>query len=101
MKVDISNDLNIFEIFKNRTNKCSAVSPHIHLICLDKGATVDAIGGELHATPLHWATRQGHLDACVILMNASADPTLRDAEGCSCIHLAAQFGHTALVSIID
>ncbi|XP_066137592.1 palmitoyltransferase Hip14 [Euwallacea fornicatus] len=65
---------------------------------IDKGATVDAIGGELHATPLHWATRQGHLDACVILMNASADPTVRDAEGCSCIHLAAQFGHTALVA---
>ncbi|KAL1506043.1 hypothetical protein ABEB36_005478 [Hypothenemus hampei] len=65
---------------------------------IDKGATVDAIGGELHATPLHWATRQGHLDACVILMNATADPTIRDAEGCSCIHLAAQFGHTALVA---
>ncbi|XP_076274210.1 palmitoyltransferase Hip14 [Rhynchophorus ferrugineus] len=65
---------------------------------IDKGATVDAIGGELHATPLHWATRQGHLEACVILMNVGADPTLRDAEGCSCIHLAAQFGHTALVA---
>ncbi|CAG9765425.1 unnamed protein product [Ceutorhynchus assimilis] len=65
---------------------------------IEKGATVDAIGGELNATPLHWATRQGHLEACVILMNAGADPTLRDAEGCSCIHLAAQFGHTALVA---
>lgn len=52
----------------------------------------------MNATPLHWATRQGHLDAAVILMNAGADPTLRDAEGCSCIHLAAQFGHTALVA---
>lgn len=38
------------------------------------------------------------MDACVILMNSSADPTLRDAEGCSCIHLATQFGHTALVA---
>lgn len=65
---------------------------------IEKGAEVDAVGGELNATPLHWATRQGHLDAAVILMNAGADPTLRDAEGCSCIHLAAQFGHTALVS---
>lgn len=65
----------------------------------DKGAEVNAVGGELHATPLHWATRQGHLDACVILMNANADPALRDAEGCSCLHLAAQFGHTALVGI--
>ncbi|XP_056630446.1 palmitoyltransferase Hip14 [Diorhabda sublineata] len=65
---------------------------------IDHGAEVDAIGGELQATPLHWATRQGHLDAVVILMNAGADSTIRDAEGCSCIHLAAQFGHTALVA---
>ncbi|KAL3266235.1 hypothetical protein HHI36_010416 [Cryptolaemus montrouzieri] len=65
---------------------------------IDKGAEVDAVGGELNATPLHWATRQGHLEAIVILMNSGADPTLRDAEGCSCIHLASQFGHTALVA---
>lgn len=65
---------------------------------LEKGAVVDAIGGELNATPLHWATRQGHLSAIVLLMAAGADPSLRDAEGCSCIHLAAQFGHTALVA---
>lgn len=31
-------------------------------------------------------------------MAAGADPSLRDAEGCSCIHIAAQFGHTALVA---
>lgn len=65
---------------------------------LERGASVDSIGGELHATPLHWATRQGHLNAVVLLMAAGADPSLRDAEGCSCIHLAAQFGHTALVA---
>lgn len=65
---------------------------------LDKGAEVDAIGGELNATPLHWATRQGHLSAVVILMNAGADANIQDAEGCSCIHLAAQFGHTAVVA---
>lgn len=65
---------------------------------VEKGAVVDAIGGELNASPLHWATRQGHLNAVVVLMAAGADPSLRDAEGCSCIHLAAQFGHTALVA---
>lgn len=65
---------------------------------LEKGAAVDAIGGELNATPLHWATRQGHLGAIALLMGAGADPSLRDAEGCSCIHIAAQFGHTALVA---
>lgn len=65
---------------------------------LDVGAEVDASGGELSATPLHWATRQGHLDAAVLLMNSGADPKLRDAEGCTCVHIAAQFGHTALVA---
>ncbi|EDV97269.1 palmitoyltransferase Hip14 [Drosophila grimshawi] len=65
---------------------------------LEKGATVDAVGGELNATPLHWATRQGHLSAVVLLMAAGADPRIRDAEGCSCIHIAAQFAHTALVA---
>lgn len=31
-------------------------------------------------------------------MIAGADPSLRDAEGLSCLHIAAQFGHTALVA---
>lgn len=65
-----------------------------------KGAVVDAIGGELISTPLHWATRQGHLGIVVILMRAGADPTLRDSEGFSCIHLATLFGHTAIVAYL-
>ncbi|XP_028041893.1 palmitoyltransferase Hip14 [Bombyx mandarina] len=67
---------------------------------LSKGANVDAVGGELQSTPLHWATRQGHLDATVLLVRAGADPSLRDAEGCACLHLAAQFGHTAVVAYL-
>ncbi|XP_011501459.1 PREDICTED: palmitoyltransferase ZDHHC17 isoform X2 [Ceratosolen solmsi marchali] len=65
-----------------------------------KGAIVNAIGGELASTPLHWATRQGHLATVVILMRSGADPTLRDCEGSSCIHSAAQFGHTAVVAYL-
>lgn len=38
------------------------------------------------------------LTAFLLNPTAGADPTLRDAEGCSCIHLAAQFGYTALVA---
>ncbi|XP_045492169.1 palmitoyltransferase Hip14 isoform X2 [Colias croceus] len=67
---------------------------------LSKNAKVDAIGGELQSTPLHWATRQGHLEATVLLVRAGADPALRDAEGCACLHLAAQFGHTAVVAYL-
>lgn len=67
---------------------------------ISKGAVVDAVGGELLATPLHWATRQGHLGSVTLLMQYGADPSLRDGEGCSCIHLAAQFGHTAIVAYL-
>lgn len=67
---------------------------------LSKGAIVDAVGGELQATPLHWAARQGHLEACVLLLRAGADAAREDAEGCACLHLAAQFGHTAVVAYL-
>ncbi|KAI5632954.1 DHHC palmitoyltransferase domain-containing protein [Phthorimaea operculella] len=67
---------------------------------LSRGAAVDAVGGELQATPLQWAARQGHLEAVVLLVRAGADPRLRDAEGCASLHLAAQFGHTAVVAYL-
>ncbi|KAH9503351.1 Palmitoyltransferase zdhhc17 [Bulinus truncatus] len=67
---------------------------------VSKGAIVDRFGGHLDSTPLHWATRQGHLSMVVQLMSYGADPSLRDGEGCSCIHLASQFGHTAIVAYL-
>lgn len=76
-------------------NRCDIVNLYI-----SKGAVVDAIGGELRSTPLHWATRQGHLGMVVLLMRHGADPSLVDGEGCSCIHLAAQSGHTAIVAYL-
>lgn len=33
-------------------------------------------------------------------MQYGADPSLRDGEGCSCVHIAAQFGHTAIVAYL-
>lgn len=67
---------------------------------IGKGADVNAIGGELASTPLHWATRQGHLATVTLLVKAGADPTLRDATGFACIHLAAQSGFTSIVAYL-
>ncbi|XP_060695559.1 palmitoyltransferase ZDHHC17 isoform X2 [Hemiscyllium ocellatum] len=67
---------------------------------ISKGAIVDQLGGDLNSTPLHWATRQGHLSMVVHLMKYGAEPSLIDGEGCSCIHLAAQFGHTSIVAYL-
>ncbi|XP_023329666.1 palmitoyltransferase ZDHHC17 [Eurytemora carolleeae] len=65
-----------------------------------KGADLDAVGGELMSTPLHWATRQGHTQVLVLLLQYGADPSIVDGEGCACLHLAAQFGHTAIVGYL-
>jgi len=67
---------------------------------ISKGATVDAVGGDLRATPLHWATRQGHLSAVVLLMSNGANPCFYDIEGRSCLHIAAHFGFTAVAAYL-
>lgn len=64
------------------------------------GAFVDAIGGDLQSTPLHWATRQGHVSMVVLLMQHRADPSLLDGDGFNCLHLASQYGHTSIVAYL-
>ncbi|XP_036432916.1 palmitoyltransferase ZDHHC17 [Colossoma macropomum] len=80
----------------------AAINNRIDLVkyYISKGAVVDQLGGDLNSTPLHWATRQGHLSMVVQLMKYGADPSLIDGEGCSCVHLAAQFGHTSIVAYL-
>ena len=36
----------------------------------------------------------------VLLMKNGADPTYKDGEGCNCLHLAAQLGHTAIAAYL-
>uniref|UniRef100_A0A3B4BZS0 Palmitoyltransferase n=1 Tax=Pygocentrus nattereri TaxID=42514 RepID=A0A3B4BZS0_PYGNA len=80
----------------------AAINNRVDLVkyYISKGAVVDQLGGDLNSTPLHWATRQGHLSMVVQLMKYGADPSLIDGEGCSCVHLAAQFGHTSIVAYL-
>ena len=40
----------------------------------------------------------GHLPMIVLLLKHGADPTYKDGEGCNCLHLAAQLGHTAIAA---
>uniref|UniRef100_A0A8C2AIS4 Palmitoyltransferase n=1 Tax=Cyprinus carpio TaxID=7962 RepID=A0A8C2AIS4_CYPCA len=80
----------------------AAINNRIDLVkyYISKGSVVDQLGGDLNSTPLHWATRQGHLSMVVQLMKYGADPSLIDGEGCSCVHLATQFGHTSIVAYL-
>lgn len=55
---------------------------------------MDAIGGDLRATPLQWAARNGHLYILHLLMRHSADPNIRDTQGFNTLHLVT---HSSVV----
>ncbi|XP_078405631.1 putative palmitoyltransferase ZDHHC13 [Cetorhinus maximus] len=80
----------------------AAINNRIELVkyYVSKGAIVDQLGGDLNSTPLHWATRQGHLSMVVLLLKCGADPTLVDREGFTCLHLAVQFQHMPIIAYL-
>ena len=63
-----------------------------------KGADVDAVGGDLSATPLMWAARQAHLPILSILVSNGADPSLVDSQGFNSLHLAVH--SSSVLSVI-
>uniref|UniRef100_A0AC35U580 Multifunctional fusion protein Palmitoyltransferase Autophagy-related protein 13 n=1 Tax=Rhabditophanes sp. KR3021 TaxID=114890 RepID=A0AC35U580_9BILA len=67
---------------------------------IDKNCTIDIIGGVLSSTPLQWAARQGHAKMVALLVKNGADPSLKNGEGFSAIHVAAQFGCTPVVAYL-
>lgn len=54
---------------------------------LEQGAEVDALGGDLVATPLQWAARNGYLYVIQLLISHNADPTITDSQGYNSLHL--------------
>lgn len=54
---------------------------------LDHGAQVDALGGDLLASPLQWAARNGHVYVLELLSSRGADPTITDSQGFNALHL--------------
>lgn len=50
-------------------------------------AEIDALGGELVASPLQWACRSGHLYIIHLLLSKGADPLIEDAQGFNALQL--------------
>lgn len=80
----------------------AAINNRIEIVkyFLGCNAEVNAVGGELGSTPLHWAVREGHLPMVILLLKHGADPMLLDKEGVNCLHLAAQNGYTSIVAYL-
>ena len=48
---------------------------------IERGCNVNAVGGVLVSTPLHWAARHGHAHMIALLVTNGADVNIRDVEG--------------------
>ena len=54
---------------------------------LEQGAGVDALGGDLVATLMRWAARNGYLYVIQVLIAHGAYPNIRDTQGYNTLHL--------------
>ena len=68
---------------------------------IEKGAEVNALGGNLPATPLQWAARKGLVEIMNLLIQYGAKPNLVDSQDFSCLHsVTHSSNHWALLYIL-
>jgi RNA polymerase sigma-70 factor (ECF subfamily) len=71
----------------------------LELLLVD-GLSVDAQDKD-GQTLLHWAARQGHVDAVDLLLQHKAAANLKDKAGKTPLQLAADAGHRQVVELLD
>jgi uncharacterized protein len=71
-------------------------------LLLDKGAALDATGGnyENEDTALSFASLRGHAAVVRLLMERGADPTIAGRAGYTPLIFAAKFGHLEVVRLL-
>ncbi|UJR23383.1 hypothetical protein I4U23_026391 [Adineta vaga] len=80
----------------------AAINNHVEIMryLIAKGAEVDAKGGDLKSTPLHWACRQGCIEAFFLLVDNQADIQSTDINSIQPIHLASQYGQIKILAYL-
>ena len=64
------------------------------------GANVNAIGGVLMESALHWATRQRHIPMLVLLQKHGSDHLIKNKDGYTALHIASQFQFTEVCTYL-
>lgn len=67
---------------------------------VDDGVVDINVAGKDGRTPLHAAAAAGHLEACLLLTEASANPAQRDTLGLNPIHYAARAGNPEVLGML-
>ena len=69
-------------------------------LAISDWGNVDAKGGKLKATPLHYSTVHGHTPIVERLLDKGADVKVTDANGETPLHDAATFGRIEIVKML-
>ncbi|KAL8949190.1 MAG: hypothetical protein Q9222_004685 [Ikaeria aurantiellina] len=80
----------------------AAINNHYALcqFLIDRGADVNAVGGESEATPAQWAVQKCHYYTVSLLLQHGADPNIPDGQGYKMVHLATFDGNVFMLLII-
>lgn len=72
----------------------------IATVLLERGAKVNAIGGLLRETPLHWALRRRYYRMMDLLITHGADIQIANSEGRDAVHLACTTGGSEMIQLL-
>lgn len=67
---------------------------------IERGANVNAKGGESVATPLQWAAQRCHYYTVNLLLQHGADPLITDAQGYNTLHISTFNGNVLLLVLL-
>lgn len=70
-------------------------------LLIEAGAEINRVDDGEHFSALMFAAAEGNLDVVEVLLNAGADPGLKDIDGDSALSFARQNGHTSVVAMLD
>lgn len=70
-------------------------------VLVEKGALLNAIGGEYNATPLHEAIRYGHLSVAVYLIKNNTPLNDKDKYGEMPLDIAKRLKYTNIIELLE
>ncbi|CAL2039974.1 unnamed protein product [Caenorhabditis brenneri] len=69
-------------------------------LLLSHHASIDMLGGNLRSTALHWACYNSQLAAVICLVKNGANPTIRNLNGETPLHIASNTGNLTIIAYL-
>ncbi len=81
---------------------CTAKKSHpIITLLIKKGADVNAVTKDLGWTPLHWAAMTDNTQACKVLLNEGANPSIITKEGMTALDIAYYSNYKKIITLLQ